>query len=69
MSDQLPKMLRVTWRRGERLQTSVGFLVAENAHHLVLTDTYDGKHPVRNRLWTVYHPDVVEREEVEAQSE
>lgn len=59
---EFPKVLRVTWMRGERLQTSVGFLVAENTNHLVMCDSYDGKHPMRARLWTIYHSDVQERE-------
>ena len=56
-ADVLPSMVRVEWRRGDRVQTSVGFLLSESFGHLVLTDTYNGPHPVRP--WTIYRGDVL----------
>lgn len=60
----LPKMVRVEWMRGERVQTSVGFLVADGGSHLVLSDQYDGKHPLNGRLRTIHHSDIRMREEI-----
>lgn len=60
--DQLPPMVRVEWRRGDRVQTSVGFLVADGPQHMVLSGTYDGKHPAGQRIWTIHREDVLVRE-------
>lgn len=60
----LPRLVRVEWRRRDRMQHAVGFLVADTATHLVLSDRFDGKHPDSRRLWTIDHGDVVVREEV-----
>lgn len=60
----LPRLVRVEWRRRDRMQHAVGFLVADTATHLVLSDRFDGKHPDSRRLWTIDLGDVVVREEV-----
>lgn len=59
----LPRVVSVEWRRGNRRQHAVGYLVADSGSHLVLCDQYDGKHPNSRRLWTIDHGDVVMREE------
>lgn len=58
----MPRVVSVEWRqksRGERVQHAVGFLVSVGETHLVLSDKFDGKHPVSNRLWTIDLEDVV----------
>lgn len=58
----LPRLVQVTWRRGNRREHAVGFLIANNGTHLVLCDQFDGKHPDRRRLWTIDVGDVVEEQ-------
>lgn len=58
----LPRLVRVDWIRGhngDRTQHAVAFLVAESETHLVLSDQFDGKHPVSRRMWTIDRGDVV----------